>query len=91
MVRQGLLDEVSDLEARGLREGVTASRALGYLQMLAVLDGTLRLEQAIEQTVAGTRRYVRRQRSWFRRDQRQIWLDAADPAVLAQILARGRR
>ncbi len=91
MVRQGLLDEVSDLEARGLREGVTASRALGYLQMLAVLDGTLRLEQAIAQTVAGTRRYVRRQRSWFRRDQRQIWLDAADPAVLAQILARGRR
>jgi tRNA dimethylallyltransferase len=87
MIDSGLLDEVRSLEARGLRDGVTASRALGYQQMLAVLDGVMTVEQAIMQTVAGTRRYVRRQRSWFRRDQRQVWLSAADPDLAQTVLA----
>ncbi len=71
----------------GLREGVTAARALGYAQVLAALDaggeagpGVAALRDAREQTYAGTRRYVRRQRSWFRRDHRVRWLDPADPA-----------
>ena len=89
MVDQGLLAEVTQLASRGLREGVTASRALGYQQMLAVLDGTMTLDEAIA-TVTGTRRYVRRQRSWFRRDQRQIWLPATDPDVLDEISRRAR-
>jgi tRNA dimethylallyltransferase len=72
MWEQGLLEEVAALD--GLREGVTASRALGYAQALAQLDGQLSEHQAKEQTVAATRRFVRRQRSWFRRDPRIAWL-----------------
>ncbi|WP_145013267.1 tRNA (adenosine(37)-N6)-dimethylallyltransferase MiaA [Mycobacterium marseillense] len=81
MFDQGLVGEVTALLERGLRDGVTASRALGYAQVIAALDaggGPDRLREAREQTFVGTRRYVRRQRSWFRRDHRVHWLDAAD-------------
>jgi len=79
MFDQGLVDEVRALLDEGLRDGVTASRALGYAQVLAALDaggGPDELCDAREQTYLGTRRYVRRQRSWFRRDHRVHWLDA---------------
>ena len=75
MWERGLVGEVQRLEAQGLREGVTASRALGYAQVLALLDGTLDEPAAVEATKAATRRFVRRQRSWFRRDPRIRWLD----------------
>jgi tRNA dimethylallyltransferase len=71
----GLVDEVRALAQNGLREGVTASRALGYAQVLAMLDGTHDEPHAIEATKAATRRFVRRQRAWFRRDPRITWLD----------------
>ena len=87
MVAAGFLDEVRALEAAGLRAGVTASRALGYAQLLAVLDGTSDLEQAIVSTAAVTRRFVRRQRSWFRRDQRMIDLDASTPHLTERAMA----
>jgi tRNA dimethylallyltransferase len=83
MFDQGLVDEVRGLLSAGLRDGVTASRALGYAQVLAALDaggGPDELRDAREQTYVGTRRYVRRQRSWFRRDHRVQWIDAADRA-----------
>src|SRR5262249_46376154 len=83
MFDQGLVDEVRGLVHEGLRDGVTASRALGYAQVLAALDaggGSDELADAREQTYVGTRRYVRRQRSWFRRDHRVRWIDAADHA-----------
>ncbi|MCW2651380.1 MAG: tRNA dimethylallyltransferase [Mycobacterium sp.] len=82
MFADGLVDEVAGLLRHGLREGVTASRALGYAQVIAAFDaggGTGELARAQEQTFIGTRRYVRRQRSWFRRDHRVAWLDGADP------------
>ncbi|MFT4044682.1 MAG: tRNA (adenosine(37)-N6)-dimethylallyltransferase MiaA [Gordonia sp. (in: high G+C Gram-positive bacteria)] len=82
MFADGLVDEVRDLIDAGLREGVTACRAIGYAQTLAALDGEYDLDTAAELTFIGTRRYVRRQRSWFRRDHRINWLDAADPALL---------
>ena len=63
----------------GLREGRTASRALGYSQVLRHLDGECTEEQARDETVRATRRFARRQESWFRRDQRVRWLDAARP------------
>ncbi|MEE2851535.1 MAG: tRNA (adenosine(37)-N6)-dimethylallyltransferase MiaA [Actinomycetota bacterium] len=91
MFDQGLVGEVVALLDRGLRDGVTASRALGYAQVLAALDaggGPERLGEAREQTFVGTRRYVRRQRSWFRRDHRVQWLDAADPARLVDAVMR---
>ena len=71
----GLVDEVRRLEAEGLREGVTASRALGYAQVLAMLAGELTEAEAVEATKVATRRFVRRQRAWFRRDPRIRWLD----------------
>ncbi|TKJ35071.1 tRNA (adenosine(37)-N6)-dimethylallyltransferase MiaA [Blastococcus sp. CCUG 61487] len=78
----GFVDEVAALADDGLREGPTASRALGYAQVLAQFDGTLTAAEARERTVSGTRRFVRRQRSWFRRDAATTWLDAADPGVV---------
>jgi tRNA dimethylallyltransferase len=82
----GLVDEVRALEARGLRDGVTASRALGYAQVLAHLDGTLTEDAAREATVVATRRFARRQRAWFRRDPRIRWLDPSGD-LLTQALA----
>jgi tRNA dimethylallyltransferase len=77
MFDQGLVDEVRALLLEGLRDGVTASRALGYAQVLSALeaDDPEALRDAREQTYIGTRRYVRRQRSWFRRDHRVHWVD----------------
>jgi len=77
MFAEGLVEEVIGLLDRGLRDGVTASRALGYAQVLDDLDAGGDGDGALEPTFIGTRRYVRRQRSWFRRDQRIHWLDAA--------------
>ena len=76
MFTEGLVDEVIALLDRGLRDGVTASRALGYAQVLDDLDAGGNGDAAREPTFIGTRRYVRRQRSWFRRDHRIHWLDA---------------
>ncbi|KUM79026.1 tRNA (adenosine(37)-N6)-dimethylallyltransferase MiaA [Streptomyces griseorubiginosus] len=73
----GLVDEVRELEARGLREGRTASRALGYQQVLAALAGGCTMEDARAETVRATKRFARRQDSWFRRDPRVHWLSGA--------------
>ena len=77
MFADGLVDEVRTLLGHGLRDGVTASRALGYAQVIADLDDGGDGTAAREPTFVGTRRYVRRQRSWFRRDHRITWLDGA--------------
>jgi tRNA dimethylallyltransferase len=88
----GFVDEVAELAGDGLREGPTASRALGYAQVLAQLAGELTPAEARERTVTTTRRFVRRQRSWFRRDAATSWFDAGRPdlvdAVTAVITAR---
>jgi tRNA dimethylallyltransferase len=87
MWRRGFVDEVAALAREGLREGPTASRALGYAQVLAQFDGELTPEEARERTVAATRRFVRRQRSWFRRDPAVSWVDAARPDLLDAVAA----
>ncbi len=87
MFSGGLVDEVADLVEQGLREGVTAPRAIGYAQVLAHFDGEYDLAEALERTFIGTRRYVRRQRSWFRRDARVHWLDGADPELARSAFA----
>ncbi|WP_459547144.1 tRNA (adenosine(37)-N6)-dimethylallyltransferase MiaA [Nocardia sp. X0981] len=87
MFGSGLVEEVCELAERGLREGQTARRAIGYAQVLAHLDGEYDLTEAQERTFIGTRRYVRRQRSWFRRDRRVRWIDGADPAAAETALA----
>ena len=82
----GLLDEVRRLDAGGLREGRTAAKALGYSQALAHLDGFLTAEQAVENTVTSTRRFARRQESWFRPDPRIHWFSYDDPGLTDRAL-----
>lgn len=91
MFADGLVDEVAGLCDQGLREGRTASQAIGYAQVLAYLDGQYDVETAQERTYIATRQYVRRQRSWFRRDHRAVWFDASSPTLLddaSSVLAR---
>jgi tRNA dimethylallyltransferase len=78
MWRDGFVDEVRGLERHGLREGLTASRALGYAQVLRHLAGEWTDEEARLETARATRRFARRQESWFRRDPRIVWLDAGE-------------
>jgi tRNA dimethylallyltransferase len=78
----GLVAEVRALEAAGLRSGRTASRALGYRQVLDVLAGRIGEAEAKEQTIAATRRFARRQDSWFRKDPRIRWLRHDDPQLV---------
>ena len=75
MWQQGLVAEVEALIPAGIRHGKTASRAIGYAQALAQLDGTISQDEAIATTAQLTSRYARRQMSWFRRDDRINWLD----------------
>ena len=86
MVEQGLLEEIRDLRDQGLDRGQTARRAIGYEQGLAVLDGTLSCAQAIQDTIAGTRRLIRKQDTWFRRDRRITWLDGGAEDLLEHAL-----
>ena len=97
MFADGLVDEVRALLDVGLRDGVTAARALGYAQVIDALDAggaEADLRAAHELTFIGTRRYVRRQRSWFRRDHRVLWLDGSTAdtadALAAPVLAAWR-
>ena len=74
------------LDAGGLSRGRTAARALGYAQVLRLLAGEITDDEARAQTVAATRRYARRQESWFRRDRRVAWLPHDDPDLVARVV-----
>jgi len=75
MFQKGLVAEVTTLIAGGLLEGKTARAALGYAQVISALDGDISMDQAISDTKLATRQYIRRQETWFRRDQRITWLE----------------
>jgi len=81
MWERGLADEVQDLIPLGIERGVTASRAIGYQQALEFLAGEMSKEEAIQSTQSLTRRYARRQLSWFRRDQNTLWLSSDEPGI----------
>lgn len=85
MWRDGLVSEVARLREQGIEQGRTASRALGYAQVLAHLRGETTEEQARGQTIAATRRFARRQRSWLRRDPRIRWFDVSGGVSVAQL------
>lgn len=91
MFAGGLVEETRALEQAGLRDGPTASRAVGYVQALAVLDGTMTEEDAVADTALRTRRLVRRQESWFGADPRIAWFDPRDDDLVHRVvdLARG--
>jgi tRNA dimethylallyltransferase len=82
----GLVDEVRRLLDVGLREGRTASRALGYTQVIRLLDGGISETDAIDDTARSTRRFARRQETWFRRDPRVVWLRSDEPHVIERAL-----
>ena len=93
MFETGLVEEVRGLLGQGLRDGVTASRALGYAQVISALDaggGDIEMDRARELTFVGTRRYVRRQRSWFRRDHRVRWVDGSAAGITDAVLGQWR-
>ena len=91
MWRDGLLDEVKGLVPQGIRSGRTASRALGYAQALAEIDGTMTEAAAQAETAQLTRRYARRQESWFRPDPRISWFDPSNRAEIDDALAHVER
>lgn len=84
MFNQGLVNEV-ELIFEELIKGKTAQKALGYSQVIQYLQGEITLEQAIEQTIIHTRKYARRQISWFKRDPLIQWFDAQDDELLAKV------
>ena len=90
MWEAGLVDEVRRLAEAGLRDGRTAQRALGYQQVLAFLDGDISEDEAFEQTVAGTRRFARKQDAWFRKDPRITWVRWDDSDRVHQTLTAVR-
>ncbi len=88
MFEDGLVAEVERLLARGLADGLTAPRAIGYREVAAHLAGELSLDEARARTVVATRRFARRQDAWFRKDPRIVWVrydadDLLDRAVAA--------
>jgi len=85
MWRAGLIDEVRGLIPSGIESGVTASRAIGYQQALAHIHGTMTEGQAIEETQSLTRRYARRQVSWFSRDASTTWVDPREDSAVEQM------
>lgn len=78
----GFLEEVIALRSNPKGVSRTAAQALGYRELLAHLDGELPLDEAVELAIRRTRRFARRQRAWFGRDQRITWLDGTDDANL---------
>ena len=81
MFEQGLVGEVERLINEGLLEGTTAQRAIGYAQVISLINGQMSKEQAIEETIVATRQYVRRQETWFKRDLRIQWIGEGEPRL----------
>jgi tRNA dimethylallyltransferase len=78
MIERGLIDEVRSLLDRGLRNSLTAARAIAYPEMVSHIDGAITLDEARDQIIRNTRRFARRQMSWFRADPRITWFDGSD-------------
>ena len=76
MFDSGFIDEVRALLDKGFRDGITAPQAIGYKEVVAALDGQISMDEAREKMKVATHRYAKRQRTWFRKDKRIMWLDA---------------
>lgn len=86
MDAQGLEAEVRTLIPAGLRTGKTSSRAIGYQQYIDVIDGKLSTEEAIESTIIATRKFARRQITWFNADDRVTWFDPTEDGMIERAL-----
>lgn len=87
MMENGWLDEVQRLKEQGLAQAPTASRAIGYRQMLEYLAGNITKAEAIDSTIVATRRFARRQETWFKADPRVHWIDAESEHAEEQIIS----
>jgi len=87
MMEDGWLDEVQRLKEQGLAQAPTASRAIGYRQMLEYLAGNMTKAEAIDSTIVATRRFARRQETWFKADPRVHWIDAESEHAEEQIIS----
>lgn len=87
----GLVDETIGLIEKGLREGETARKATGYAEAIAVVDGEMTVEDAIDSVAFGTRRLAKKQRTWFRPDPRVRWVDASTRSDIAPVLDAASR
>lgn len=86
MFEQGLVEEVRVLRERGLDQGKTARRATGYAQVLAMLDGQMTQQEAVESIATATKQLARKQMKWFRPDPRIMWVDGTDSKAIAAVL-----
>ena len=91
MFTSGFVEEVRHLLDHGLAEGRTAPRAIGYREVVAHLRGELTEQEARDQTAQATRRFARRQDSWFRKDPRIVWIRYDDPQLVDKAVRSGRR
>lgn len=91
MLEAGLVEEVRALLATGVPRDATCLQAIGYKELTAYLDGRESLEQAREAIVRGTRRYAKRQRTWFRRNPAVHWILQSEPPDFSSVLAEARR
>ena len=89
MIHEGLLDEVAALLDRGFREALTAAQAIGYKELVAVIEGDVRLEDAIEQVKRASTRYAKRQLTWFRADPRIVWIDVTGMSLSSAAVRAG--
>lgn len=81
MIEEGLVEEVKCLLRAGFRDGITAPQAIGYKEIVAALEGAITLPEAVEAIKLATRRYAKRQRTWFRKDERISWICADSPDI----------
>jgi tRNA dimethylallyltransferase len=86
MWESGFVAEVEQLLELGLADGVTARKALGYAQIIEALNGDISMATAKTETIRLTKRYARKQESWFRRDPKMQWLQASRSDLLAVVL-----
>ena len=93
MISEGLVDEVRMLTGRGLRAEDISMKGIGYKEIIAFLEGEYDLEEAIRLVKRNTRRYAKRQLTWFRRYPDMIWLDVTDSteAAVSEMTERARR
>lgn len=91
MLQNGLLDEIRSLLAEGIPAKCTAMQAIGYKEFLAALDGECTLEEAVALVQQSSRRYAKRQLTWFRRNQQMNWLVRGSNETMSEILTRARQ
>lgn len=90
MLERGLLDEIHTLLSRGVRRDATAMQAIGYKEFLDALDGKCTLDEATDAVKQGSRRYAKRQLTWFRRHADTCWLDRTESADFSDVLSSAR-